>query len=147
VPELELFPGGAVGCFARPSALDALAEGADVPLRVAPTELLLLGARSALAELAQRLASLDPHGLALDLSSAHATWIVRGDDRREAFARLSAIPLPAQGGFAQGLVAHVPAKVVVREDDLLITVSSVVSHHLRDRLPAVCGDLAEAVAR
>jgi hypothetical protein len=147
VPELELFAGGAVGCFARSGALDPLAEGADLPLRVAPTELLLLGAQAALAELAQRLAALDPHGLTLDLSSAYATWIVRGEDRLEAFARLSAIPLPAPGGFAQGLVAHVPAKVVVREDDLLVTVSSVVSHHLRDRLPAVCRDLAEVVAR
>ena len=103
--------------------------------------------RAALAELAQRLAALDPHGLTLDLSSAYATWVVRGDDRLEAFARLSAIPLPAPGGFAQGLVAHVPAKVVVREDDLLVTVSSVVSHHLRDRLPAACRDLAEVAAR
>ena len=40
-----------------------------------------------------------------------------------------------------------PAKVVVREDDLLVTVSSVVSHHLRDRLPAACRDLAAVVAR
>ena len=147
MPELELFAGGALGCFARPGALDALAEGADLPLRVAPTELLLLGARASLGELRQRMAALDPHGLALDLSSAYATWVVRGDDRFEAFARLSAIPLPAPGGFAQGLVAHVPAKVVVRENDLLVTVSSVVSHHLRERLPAACRDLAEAAAR
>jgi hypothetical protein len=147
VPELELLEGGAVGCFARPAALDALVESADLPLRIAPTELLLLEARAELAELAQRLAALDPHGLTLELSGAYATWVVRGDDRFEAFARVSAIPLPAPGGFAQGLVAHVPAKVVVRESDLLVTVSSVVSHHLRDRLPAVCRDLAEAVAR
>jgi hypothetical protein len=147
VPELELLAGGAVGCFARPAALDSVSEGADLPLRVAPTELLLLGAQAALAELTQRLAALDPHGLTLDLSSAYATWIVRGDDRLEAFARLSAIPLPAPGGLAQGLVAHVPAKIVVRDDDLLVTVSSVVSHHLRERLPAACRDLAEVVAR
>jgi hypothetical protein len=147
VPELEPFAGGAVGCFAQPAALDSLADGADLPLRVAPTELLLLGEQAALAELEQRLAALDPHALTLDLSSAYATWIVRGDDRFEAFARVSAIPLPAPGGFAQGLVAHVPAKVVVRENDLLVTVSSVVSHHLRERLPAACRDLAERVAR
>ena len=147
MPELELFAGGAVGCFARPAALDSLVESADLPLRVAPTEVLLLGAQAGLSELDRRLAALDPHGLTLDLSSAYATWIVRGDDRFEAFARLSAIPLPAQGGFAQGLVAHVPAKVVVREDDLLVTVSSVVSHHLRERLPAACRDLAYVVAR
>jgi hypothetical protein len=147
VPELELLAGGAVGCFARAAALDALAEGAELPLRVAPAELLLLGAQAALGELEQRLAALDPHALTLDLSSAYATWIVRGDDRFEAFARLSAIPLPGQGGFAQGLVGHVPAKVVVRSDDLLVVVSSVVSHHLRERLPAACRDLAEATTR
>ena len=123
MPELELLAGGAVGCFARPSALDALAEGAGLPLRVAPTELLLLGARAEQVVLEQRLATLDPYGLVLDLSSAYATWIVRGDDRLEA------------------------AKVLVREDDLLVTVSSVVSHHVRDRLPAACRDLAEVLAR
>jgi hypothetical protein len=72
---------------------------------------------------------------------------VRGDDRFEAFARLSAIPLPGPGGFAQGLVAHVPAKVVVRDDDLLVVVSPAVSHHLQKRLQAVCGDLPEAATR
>jgi hypothetical protein len=147
VPELEPFSGAVVGCFGRAPALDTLAEGADLPLRIAPTELLLLGGARPLRYTEERLRGLDPGGLALDLSSAYAIWSVRGDDRFEAFARLSALPLPGPGGFAQGLVAHVPAKVVVRRDDLLIVVSSVVSHHLQGRLPAVCGQLSEAATR
>jgi hypothetical protein len=147
VPELEALGVTVVGCFGRAAALDSLGEGAGLPLRVAPTELLLLGDERPLRELEKRLTDLDPGGLALDLSSAHAIWSVRGDDRFEAFARLSAIPLPGPGGFAQGLVAHVPAKVVVRQDDLLLVVSSVVSHHLEMRLPAVCGDLSGAATR
>lgn len=145
--ELEALSVTVVGCFGRATALDSVAEGAGLPLRVAPTELLLLGEERPLRELEERLRGLDPGGLALDLSSAHAIWSVRGDDRFEAFARLSAIPLPGPGGFAQGLVAHVPAKVVVRQEDLLVIVSSAVSHHLQKRLPAVCGDLPEAATR
>jgi hypothetical protein len=80
--------------------------------------------------------------MALDLTSAYATWSLRGDDRLEAFARLSAVPLPEPPAVVQGLVAHVPAKVVVRQDELLITVSSVVSHHLRTRVLGACADLA-----
>jgi hypothetical protein len=148
VLELELFAGGIVGCFGRAAALDSLAGSAELPLRVAPTELLLLGEQRRLREFDDGLRALDPDGLALDLSSAYATWAVRGDDRFEAFARLSAFPLPEPGGFAQGLVAHVPAKVVVRRDDLLVVVSSVVSHHLRERLSSVCrGPLAETMTR
>jgi hypothetical protein len=50
---------------------------------------------------------------------------------------------------AQGLVAHVPGKVFVLEDELLVLVSAAVGHHLRERLRVACVDLApvEAVAR
>jgi hypothetical protein len=147
VPELARFEGEIIGCFARAAALDVLAEGTELALRVAPTELLLIAGGQPLSELAERLDGLDPGGLAVDLTSAYAAWSVRGEDRLEAFARLSAVPLPETAGFAQGLVAHVPAKVVVREDDLLVLVSSVVSEHLHTRFLAVSRAGAEAAAR
>ena len=37
---------------------------------------------------------------------------------------------------------HVPAKVVVLESELLVLVSSALSHHLRERIVAACSDLA-----
>jgi hypothetical protein len=145
VLELAPFPPGAVGCFGRASALDALAAEATLPVRIAPTELLLLGERGA-AALEARLQALDPGGLAIELTSAYATWSLRGDGRHEAFARLSAVPLPEPTAVVQGLVAHVPAKVVVRPDELLVTVSSAVSHHLRARVLGACADLEPRVA-
>jgi hypothetical protein len=140
VLELAPRPPGATGCFGRAAALDALAADAALAVRVAPTELLLLGERG-VAAIEALLLALDPGGLVVDVTSAYATWSFRGTDRHEAFARLSALPLPQPPAAVQGLVAHVPAKVVVRPDELLVTVPSTVSHHLRARVLAACADL------
>lgn len=39
-------------------------------------------------------------------------------------------------------MAHVPAKVIVSDRELLVLVSSALSHHLRERIHAACVDLA-----
>jgi sarcosine oxidase gamma subunit len=142
VLERDALPADVVGCFARPAALDRLAEASEFSVRVAPDELLVLGERERLAELAAALSPLDPGGLALDLSSGFSLFILRGEARAEAFCRLSAIELPEPPALLQGLVAQVPAKVLVREQELVLIVSSALGHHLRERVLVACADLA-----
>lgn len=142
--ELAAVPSDVVGCYGKPSALDRLAGDATASIRVAPDELLLLEAREDLTSVEAELARLDSGGIAVDLSSAFAAWALRGDARSESFSRLSQIPLPAPPATVQGLVAHVPAKIVIRPDELLLLVPSVVSHHLHKRVLTACADLVDA---
>lgn len=147
--ELQLVEPEILGCYASPAALDRIAGLAQLTLRVAPDELLLVGRQPRLAEITAELGGMDQSSLIVDLTSAFSIWAIRGDARFEAFCRLSALPLPGAPGVAQGLVARVPARVVVRTDEVLVIVSSALSHHLRERLFAACADLApvEAPAR
>jgi sarcosine oxidase gamma subunit len=141
---LELQPAlaGAVGCYARPEALDSLAAGTSLAIRVAPDELLLLvdpdDQSQLLASAEQALAAVD--GLALDLSGGFAVWRLRGD-WPEALARLCAVAAPKGPASVQALFAHVPAKLLFTGDELLVVVSSVLSHHVHDRILAACRDL------
>lgn len=133
VLELQSLPSFVTGCFARAETLDRFDDGhADFAVRVAADELLLFGADLA----PQAVASV----LTVDLSSAFAIWALRGDGRQEAFRRLSAVELP-ECGVLQCLVASVPAKVVVRDDELLFIVPSTVSQHIRGRILLACADL------
>lgn len=142
--ELQALRAGVVGCYARSEALDALTADVPLAIRVAPDELLMLveidEAIGHLAAAERSLAVLDPGGLALDVSAGFAVFRLRGD-WPEAFARLCAAPLPESPACIQALFAHVPAKVVVTTDELLVVVSSVVSHHIRDRILTACRDL------
>jgi hypothetical protein len=142
VLELRAVAAEVIGCFGRPGALDQLVTGDESSIRVAPDELLLLSEPRRSSELETQLGVLDSGSLVVDLSSGFAIWALRGDDRFEAFCRLSAFKLPEPPATAQGLVAHVPAKVVIRSDELLLIVSSVASHHLRERVLVSCADLS-----
>jgi hypothetical protein len=147
VLEFQVLPVDIVGCFGRPEALDQFASTGELRLRIAPDELLVCGARLALTKLETELARLDVGGVAIDLSSAFSIWALRGEDRFEAFCRLSALELPKLPDFVQGLVAQVPTKVMVREEELLLIVSSVLAHHLRKRLLIACADLEPSAMR
>jgi hypothetical protein len=153
VLELQPVESDVVGCYASPAALDSLAGNGGLPIRlpirVAPGELLLLGWQQRLSELVAELGRLDPSSLVVDLTSAFSIWGLRGDARFEAFCRLSQLELPETAAVVQGLVAHVPARVVVVHDELLVVTSSSHSHHFRERLLTACVDLApvEGAAR
>jgi hypothetical protein len=69
----------------------------------------------------------------LDTTDGWAVWTLEGDAAREAFARLSAVPLPSEG-FAQGDVAHVPVKVVVTPERLHLLVPAMWGAYLRERV-------------
>ena len=43
-------------------------------------------------------------------------------------------PLPADGQLGQGLIAGVPAKIVITSDDVLLVVSAGLAHELAERL-------------
>jgi hypothetical protein len=146
VLELRPISAGVIGCFAQSDALDAIDVNGEPGIRVAPDELLLLGRRDRLGEIEAELAARDEHGVAVDLSGGFALYGLRGEDRLEAFCRLSAIELPAAPAVAQGMVAHVPAKVLVLEDELVVIVPSVLSHHFRERVLAACADLSPSEA-
>ena len=142
---LELRPAQArvVVCLAAPEVLDGVPpiDGA-VRCRISLDELLLIGAPGVLASASVHVAEHDPTALVVDHTDAFAIWTIAGTCADEAFCRLSAIPLPRhRPAFLQGLVAHVPTKVLVAESELHVLVPASVGHHLRDRLLAACRDL------
>jgi hypothetical protein len=143
VLELQSVRTNVVGCYARPAALDTLLTGFEGRMvRVAPNELLVLSNRSHLGELEKELGALDSTSVVLDLSSSFAVWSLRGDDRYEAFCRLSELNLDGVPKVAQGLVAGLPAKVLIQDGELVVLVSSAVRHHVRERVLNACADLA-----
>jgi sarcosine oxidase gamma subunit len=146
VLEFTRAPAAVIACLARAEALDAVPADGAYACRVAPDELLLVGPHSARGELeqaaAERLVELDPDALVVDQSDGWAAWTLEGEDRDEAFARLSAVPLPdTRPAFLQGAVAGVQGKVIASPRRTHVLVVSTVGHHVRRRLLAACADL------
>jgi hypothetical protein len=127
---------------ARPAAIGQLGRS-EKSGRIAPDELLLLApsreAERVLAELSAELERLDPTGIVLDHSDAFVLTTF-SDQAREALARLTPIPIPADG-FVQGPVAGVPCKVFATPDELLLLAPSTYAHHVRERILTACADL------
>lgn len=138
--ELVSLGPGVIGCFATPDALDDL-EKDEFALRVAPSELLLVGCSGQLDELEAKVSALDAQAVVLDLSGGYAVFGLRGSERHEAICRLTAIELSPAPSLVQGLVAHLPAKLLIRRDEFLILVPATVGHHLREQVVGVCADL------
>ena len=126
-------------CSADAAALDALVapgHGARM-LRTAPDEALFV-ARPAVAadvtrEIEDRIAALDDDALVLEVSDGWAAWSLVGDDARRALSYLSHLDPPGNGGFVQGDVARVAAKVLDEPDGLTILVPAYWREHLRER--------------
>lgn len=128
----------AVSCLAAPDAVDAAMATANAyACRIAPDEALLLGKPGAgpklVAAASEEAARADPDALVVDTTDGWAVWTFEGDAAREAFARLSAVPLPTQG-FVQGDVAHVPVKIVATPERLHLLVPSMWGAYLRERI-------------
>lgn len=136
-----------IHCFAEPNVLDVLrAPEEAMAFRIARNEVVSISARSdgpmVLASLSAELERMDPHALILDRSDTWAVFTLCGPDRANAFARLCTTPLPSPPAFFQGAIGAVPAKAVILKDRIHLMVSSVLGHHLRERILAGCGDLA-----
>jgi hypothetical protein len=139
VPELGDRPSGVIVCAADPSALDRLVppgHGART-LRVAPDEMMAVVAPAFTddvgRELADRIAALDDDALVLDVSDGWRALALTGDDADHAFSYLSALAPPDDGGFVQGDVARVGAKIVRERDGLLLLVPAYWGDHVRTR--------------
>lgn len=134
---------GTVTALATPDALDALVvPGRATACRVAEDELLLVCDRDVAdevtREVATRVTVSDPDAVVVDTSDGWAAALLEGDDAELVFARLSRLRLPA-GGFLQGEIAHVPAKILVEEGRIRILVAASLEEHLRSRVAAARG--------
>ena len=126
-------------CSADAAALDALVapgHGARL-LRTAPDEALFVVrpavAADVMREVEDRIAALDADALVLDVSDGWAAWSLAGDDARRAFSFLSPLDPPGNGGFVQGDVARVAAKVLDEPNGLTILVPAYWREHMRVR--------------
>jgi hypothetical protein len=144
VLELSRSTTSVVDCLAAPEACDRVAPtGGATACRIAPDEILLVsepGAEAALLGVAAAATASDPDALVVEVTDGWAVWTLAGEETREVFARLSAIPLPVEG-FTQGEVAHVPVKVLSLPDRLHLLVPSMWGDYLRERILAECTDL------
>jgi hypothetical protein len=141
VVELRSVAATVVTCLAEAAALEAAASGwPGVALRVAPDEALLLGVVGEdPAPAAEAALALDADALVEDATEGWSIWRLEGDGATQAFARISQIPAPS--GFAQGDVAHVPAKVVGAEGFVDVLVPAMSREAVRDRILHDCRDL------
>lgn len=133
-----------VRCYGDRAELDQVAASAGALAgRIAEDELLLLAPTNAAAGLAATAESiLDRDSIVRDHSAAFAIRRVTGPAGPLWFARLSALPLPAESpSFLQGLVADVPAKLFVLENEIFVLVPSPLEHVLDERTRDDCADL------
>jgi sarcosine oxidase gamma subunit len=144
VLELSEIDATVVTCVAERAAVDAVAAApGGVVLRIAPDEAMIVrepgsADRSTAAAFASAR-RVDRDALVVDASDGWAIWGLTGDSLADAFARLSQLPLA--DGFAQGEVAHVPAKVLVDGDEVRLLVPAMCREAVRERILAECGDL------
>jgi sarcosine oxidase gamma subunit len=137
-----------VMCLSRAGDLERLAVPDTLKVRIAPDEVLLLAPPgSAAGVIAAATSAMSSGALVVDQTDAYAGWTISGSDVVELFARLSAIPLDRDhAAVLQGLVAKVPAKILVTNRHLQLLVSSNLAHHIKERVLTVGADLEARLA-
>jgi hypothetical protein len=131
VAELRIEHPTVTAVLASAGACDRLTPGEATLLRTAPTEALVLGATDLDA---LRGAAGEPTALVDDVSDGWVAFVVTGDDAREVLARLTELEPPADGGWTQGEVAHVPAKVIAEPTGLRVLVPAHLAAHVDERI-------------
>ena len=141
--ELAALKVDVVACLGRAADLERLAVEDTVKMRTAPDEVLLLGPPGrAAGVIAEATSAMGGGALVVDQTDAYSGWTISGSDAFELFARLSAIPLERdRAAVLQGLVAKVPAKVLVTNSHLQLLVASNLAHHIQERVLSVGADL------
>ena len=130
------------GAFAEPHALDALFPAGAFRCRVAPDEAMFVrepGVVGRLVRDAGAVTAGDPHAVVIDATDGWSVWTLVGDAAADAFSRLSA--LRPDDGYAQGDIAHVPARVIAEHDRLHLFVPATLGEYLRVRILARCANL------
>jgi hypothetical protein len=88
--------------------------------RVATDEVIVRG--SIAEDLRAAVRTIDADAVIRECSEGWSEIVLSGADARFTFARVSDLPLPVGGGFVQGDVARVAARVFVEEDTLRLFV-------------------------
>jgi hypothetical protein len=110
---------------AEPDAIDsAMAEHHGTVLRIAPDDALVLDTSTISVD--------DPHAI-VEPEHAFVHWRLTPHEFTDV-ARHIEWPLPAIGELGQGLIAGVPAKIAIGQDDVLLVVSASLAHELMERL-------------
>ena len=135
-----------IACHDEPATLDRVADRPGVfRARIAPGELWLIGPSKATdALIAVAIGSLRPAswGVVIDISDAWVAWTMSGCHREQAWARVSANPLPEKRpALIQGTVASLSTKTVVARSCLHVLAPSPLAHHLPLRLQSAALDL------
>ena len=110
---------------AKPAAIDALVlpDGATL-LRIAPDDAIVTDAATLTID--------DPHAI-VEPEYTFVHWRLSPAEF-EGVAHHIEWPLPLIGQLGQGLVAGVPAKIVITSQDVLLVVSAGLAHELVERL-------------
>jgi hypothetical protein len=107
-------------------SVHAVEEACDLAMRapgagrVATDEVIVHG--SIAEDLRAAVRTIDADAVIRECSEGWSEIVLSGADARSTFARVSDLPLPAGGGFVQGDVARVAARVFVEEDTLRLFV-------------------------
>jgi hypothetical protein len=110
---------------ATPATLDAaeLPDGATM-LRIAPDDAIVTGASTLTLD--------DPFAI-IEPEYAFVHWCLTPEEF-DAVTDHIEWPLPADGQLGQGLIAGVPAKIVVAPEHVMLIVSAGLAHELLERL-------------
>jgi len=110
---------------ARPAAIDAavLPAGAGM-LRIAPDDAIVTDAATLTID--DAFAIVEPEYTFVHWRLTPAEF--------ESVTNHIEWPLPASGQLGQGLIAAVPAKIVINTDSVLLIVSAGLAHELAERL-------------
>ncbi|MEP7113157.1 MAG: hypothetical protein ABI862_07820 [Ilumatobacteraceae bacterium] len=110
---------------AKPAAIDAamLPDGATM-LRIAPDDAIVAGAATL---------SLDDPCAIVEPEYAFVHWRLTTSEFEDVTHHIE-WPLPPAGQLGQGLIAGVPAKILIAADRVLLVVSAGLAHELSERL-------------
>jgi hypothetical protein len=131
VAELRIEHPTITAVLASARACDRLDPDGPRVLRTAPREALVLGEVDTGA---LRAIIDEPTALVDDVSEGWVAFVVTGVDAREVLARLTELEPPEAGGWTQGEVAHVPAKVVAEPGGLRLLVPAHLAAHVDERI-------------
>ncbi|MGZ4738932.1 MAG: hypothetical protein ACXVLM_06825 [Ilumatobacteraceae bacterium] len=109
---------------AKPAALDAIAAAGGTVLRLAPDDAIVTG--SAVLTVDDPFAIVEPE-------YAFVHWRLTAPEFED-ITRHIEWPLPAAEQLGQGLIAGVPAKVLIAPDHVLLIVSASLADELSERL-------------
>jgi sarcosine oxidase gamma subunit len=135
--------------LASSDACDRL-RGFPGAFRIAPDEVMIVEAASkgetaavgdaSFAALTRAVHRVDEDAVVLDVSPGWERLTLEGPEAHSAFARVSELGLPTEG-FAQGEVARVGVRIVVRRDRIDLLVPAMLAEHVRGRIASECAEL------